>query len=366
MQSVQFVPSQKSLFFSTLRGRVDAYFKERGLSIHANRQMVVKSWVLLACYLTPFVCFILGFPSGPAGLLLWAVMGIALAGIGMSIMHDAHHGAYSESAAVNRWMGYSLNLLGASIHNWKLQHNFLHHTYTNIVGLDHDIDDKGLFRFAPHSPPRYLHRFQFVYAFFVYGLTSLYWVVAKDFAQFFRYIRLKINRNKGKENFVVFVKIIVLKIVYFSTMLALPIALGASPAITLVGFFMMHFLAGLILTVVFQMAHTVEGTTHPIPDAQGNIDNDWAIHQMNTTVNFAPHNKWLSWYVGGLNFQVEHHLFTKICHIHYPAISSIVRQTAIEFGVPYLENKTLAQAFFAHISVLKRFGHWPSPAADLG
>ena len=122
----------------------------------------------------------------------------------------------------------------------------------------------------------------------------------------------------------------------------------------------MHFISGIVLTFVFQLAHTVEGTTHPLPIENGIIENDWAIHQMETTMNFAPDNKILSWYVGGLNYQVEHHLFPKVCHVHYPQIAAIVKQTASEFGIKYLEHKSFRDALNAHFQMLARFGKLPT------
>ena len=170
-----------------------------------------------------------------------------------------------------------------------------------------------------------------------------------------RGIALFAAQNRG-----VVAKIILSKVFYFGLFLFLPlfiVGLPAGPYIT--GFLLMHFVAGIVLTVTFQLAHTVEGTSHPLPDEHSVIGNNWAIHQLNTTVNFARHNKLLSWYLGGLNFQVEHHLFTGICHVHYPAISEIVKSTCEEFGVPYLENKTLGDAVVSHVRTLKRFGKLP-------
>lgn len=360
MQTVRFISRDKNLFFNTLKSRVDAHFQERGISSYANHKMIIKTIILLLMYILPFIALSIFNPSFWGHMILWTLTGIALAGIGMSVMHDANHGAYSKNANVNRWVSYSLNLLGASIHNWKLQHNVLHHTYTNISKLDHDIDDKIVFRFSPHGRPSYFHRFQFIYAFFFYGIMSLYWITIKDFAQFVRYIHLKVNQKSTAENVLIFIKIVLLKVIYFSIIIGFPLYMGAAVSTVVAGFVLMHFVAGIILTVIFQMAHTVEETSHPLPCPAGNIENDWAIHQMNTTMNFARHNKWLSWYVGGLNFQVEHHLFSKVCHVHYPEIAPIVKQTAEEFGVPYLEKQTFWQAFRSHLGALQQFGRMPS------
>jgi linoleoyl-CoA desaturase len=359
-RKVKFVSTDKNLFFSTLRKRVDAYFADNQLSKHANAEMIVKSIVLISCYLLPFFYLLAFQPSFPLSLIFWLIMGLGIAGIGMSVMHDANHGAYSKSKLVNSIMGYTLNLAGGSAFNWKLQHNILHHTYTNVIEMDEDIQDRLVLRFSPHTNVKFYHKLQWLYAFFFYGLLTLYWVVAKDFVQYFLFIKNGVNANSSKENRSMILKIILMKVIYFASMFALPILVFQIPFVEiLLGFLLMHFVAGIILTVIFQLAHTVEGTSHPRPDANGQIENDWAIHQMNTTVNFSRGNRFINWYVGGLNYQIEHHLFPRVCHVHYPAISHIVKETAEEFGIPYMENETFMQALKSHIATLQRFGKLP-------
>ncbi|MDP2385810.1 MAG: acyl-CoA desaturase [Bacteroidota bacterium] len=322
--------------------------------------MVIKTIILLSLYVLPFVATMF-FPSSfGITILLWTIMGFSKAGIGMSVMHDANHGAYSSSSRVNYWLGLTLNMVGGSVFNWKLQHNILHHTYTNVVHMDDDVDDKAFMRFTPHTKVKWYQKLQYIYAFFFYGILTLYWAVAKDFIQFARYTRNGVNKNTREQNYTRVTKIIISKLIYFFIFFFVPVYFFSVPFLyALSGFLLMHFIAGVLLTVVFQLAHSVEGTTYPVPDDTGNIENNWAVHQMNTTVNFARHNKAISWYVGGLNFQVEHHLFPTICHVHYPAVAKIVKATAEEFGVPYLENKTLADALRSHLQTLKNLGRLP-------
>lgn len=348
----------KNLFFSTLRQRVDNYFQENNISKHYNAQMVVKTIILLSAYILPFIAILFLQVSFTIQLILWSVMGVALAGVGMSIMHDANHGAYSASSTANYWLGSTLNACGGSMYNWKLQHNILHHTYTNVLNMDDDIDDKGIMRFSPHTEVKWYHKFQFIYAFLFYGVLTFYWALLKDFVQFYKYKKEGLNKETDSQNRKIVLQMILIKIGYFGAFIGLPIFVFAIPVgQCLAGFFLMHFIAGIILTVTFQLAHTVENTTHPLPDENGTIENTWAIHQLNTTVNFSRKNKLISWYVGGLNFQVEHHLFPAICHVHYPAIAPIVKQTAEEFGIPYLENETLLDAVGSHVQLLKKFGY---------
>jgi linoleoyl-CoA desaturase len=356
---IRFVSTEKSQFYNTLHARVDAYFKEKGISKHADGGIVFKTIVLMSVYLLPLF-FMAWFQPGFAwSLPLWVLMGLGMAGVGMSIMHDANHGAFSENPTINKWVGYSLILLGGSVYNWHLQHNTLHHTFTNITHYDDDIADKPGLRLSPHTELRASTRTQWWHAVFIYCLTTLYWVTGKDFAQYVRYTRTGVNKNTPAQNRVFLAKIIVIKLVYFSLFLGLPIFAGIPALQVIAGFLLMHATGGIILTIIFQLAHSVEETTYPLPNAQGIVENEWAIHQMNTTVNFSRKNRLLSWYVGGLNFQVEHHLFPKICHIHYPNIAGIVQRTATEFNVPYLEHKSFGQALRSHFAMLRRFGRIP-------
>jgi linoleoyl-CoA desaturase len=364
--SVKFINPERNEFFVTVKKRVDQYFLDRHLSKLGDKKLFLKTIILLLLYLAPFVLLNLLSPGWMVSLLLWTIMGIGMAGLGMSVMHDANHGAYASNQGVNWCMSHVLNIMGGSTVNWKLQHNILHHTYTNITGMDDDIANKPALRLSPHSPWYPSHRYQWWHAFFLYGLTSLYWATAKDFAQWVRYRRNKVNNSSARSYKLLLLRLIVDKLIYFFVFLVVPTLIFHVPfAMVITGFLWMHFLAGVVLTVTFQLAHSLEGTDHPVP-VEGIIENDWAIHQMHTTMNFSPGNKWLSWYVGGLNFQVEHHLFPRISHVHYPAIAPIVQATAKEFGIPYLQNLTFISALEAHVRFLKNLGKLPDLDEALG
>lgn len=355
--SIKFNRPDHPEFYNELRRRVDNYFIQQNISKYANAAMIRKTIVILLLYFVPYylLCAVPMFPAWQ--LVCWIAMGLGLAGIGMCIMHDANHGAYSSNAAVNKILGHSLNLVGGSVFNWKNQHNLLHHTYTNVVHYDEDIDDKLILRMSPHTASKKVHRFQYLYAFALYGLTTLYWALLKDFLQFRRHIVNGVNPQNKSRNRKTLLYIIVAKVFYFTYTLVFPLYFLKLPVVPwLTGFLCMHLVAGFVLTVIFQLAHTVEGTQHPLPDKEGSMENSWAIHQLCTTVDFARNNRLLAFYVGGLNFQVEHHLFPRICHIHYPKLAPIVESTAREYGIPYLYNDTFSGALSSHIRTLKRFG----------
>lgn len=351
--------NQLDLDFSTLlHKRINGYFKESKTGRYANREMVIKTIFMFALYLTPYLMIML-FPVSSVWIffLLMAVMGLGKAGIGLSVMHDANHGAYSRKKSINTLLGYSLNVVGANVTNWKIQHNVKHHTYTNIEGHDEDISPKGgVLRLSPHSELRPHHKYQFVYAWFLYGLMTFTWILKKDFFQLVEYTRnglLQKQQSVAKA----WTILVITKVFYLTYMLVLPTLL--TPLAfwqVFLGFFLMHYVAGFILAVIFQPAHVIEGNEYPLPDDSGNVENNWSVHQLMTTCNFAQNNRLLSWYVGGLNFQVEHHLFPNVCHVHYRKISKIVKATAEEYGIPYKSYPSFWSAMVYHKKMLYTLG----------
>jgi linoleoyl-CoA desaturase len=286
-------------------------------------------------------------------------MGFGAAGIGLSIMHDANHGSYSKNPTVNKWLSLTMNLLGGASSTWKIQHNILHHSYTNIYHYDEDIDPGLTMRFSPQAKRKKHQYFQHLYALILYGGLTFLWLLYQDFLQAVNYkkngLDKKADQNFAKELIIM----IITKTIYYVYVLIIPIIVlkdTVAPWQFVVAFFTMHFVAGIVLATVFQSAHVVEGTEFPKPDKDNNIETEWAIHQMHTTSNFAKKNLLLSWYLGGLNYQIEHHLFPTICHIHYRQISKIVMETAKEFKIPYLQHPTFIKAVYSHLKLMKKLG----------
>ncbi len=357
-QKISFVNKDKTKFYAVLKQRVDDYFTSNNLSPHANEKMIFKTVMMLSLYFIPYILIL---TTGMPLWLMWVmtvVMGVGLAGIGMSVMHDANHGAYSSNSFINTIVGQSLNLVGGDAENWKIQHNILHHTYTNIHGHDDDINGRMNMRFSPVAKHNRLQVFQPFYVLFFYAQMTLWWATGKDFAQFVRYNEPRHQRMGKSARLKSIAYIILWKIIYFGYMVALPLlVLNITWWQLLIGFLTLHFVAGLILSIVFQLAHVVEGTSFPQADESGNIENEWAIHQLKTTADFAENNKLLTFYVGGLNYQVVHHLFPRVCHVHYPQIAPIVKQTADEFGIPYLYNPSFFSALRSHFRMLTKLGN---------
>jgi linoleoyl-CoA desaturase len=347
---------EKKLFWKTLKANVHAYFTANNISPKGNTNMVIKTLAMYAMYVVPFV-FILLYPTTPIVALLFAViMGIGKAGIGMSVMHDGLHGSYSAKKWVNRLMGASMYAIGSNVFTWKLQHNVFHHAYTNIDGLDEDIRTRWIIRLCEHTPLKPIHKYQYIYAYFLYSLMTFSMLIG-DIRRLVDYNKSGLTRLHKANPTYELLKALGAKTVYLFTVIGLPIIITAFTWWqVLIGFVVMHLVAGFIFSIVFQMAHIMEHAAQPTVDEHGITKNEWAIHQLLTTVNFAPKNRLLNWYVGGLNFQVEHHLFPNICHLHYKNISPIVEKTAKEFGVPYYSIPSLGKAITSHTNKLKELG----------
>ncbi|MBI2270067.1 MAG: acyl-CoA desaturase [Bacteroidetes bacterium] len=363
MKPVRFIGKDRTEFSATLRKNVNNYFRENNISVNGNRILFLKTAILSALYIIPFILILTIPMKGITALLLCAVIAIGMSGIGMSVMHDGGHGAYSDKKWVNKIMAKTMYILGGCVFNWNMQHNIMHHTFTNILGYDEDIEPRAVIRLSPHAPALKFQRFQHIYALFLYGMMSLS-LVTKDFRQLWLYYKKGVLKQQNAEPVAEFLTLFTTKVLYLFTAIVLPVLLtDFSWWQVLIGFLLMHFISGVIMSTIFQMAHIVEGADHPLINVEGNIDNEWVIHQLYTTSNFARNNALLNWFIGGLNFQIEHHLFPNISHVHYPAIAPIVEKTAYEFGLPYNMKPTFFGALKSHLRTLKEFGERKAAAA---
>jgi linoleoyl-CoA desaturase len=356
VEKITFSSEGTSEAFLRLREQVSDFFAARSVSDKANASMIVRTIVMLGVTFGAYG-LILTNRVPPLGMLgLAMVVGVGFAGIGFGIAHDALHGAYSSSPRVNAVLGLTFDLCGASSYMWKIGHNVVHHTYTNIPGVDGDVSGSPLLRQCPSAPLRPCHRYQHLYAFPLYSLATLNWVLLKDYKDIFeRHWGAEHDRVHPRKDIVA---LLAMKAFYYTWSLVIPLlVLRVAWWQVLLGFLAMHLTAGMILGVVFQLAHIVEGAAFPNPDGTGQISDTWLAHQLATTANFANGNRLLTWYVGGLNHQIEHHLFPRVCSMHYPAIQHLVRATAQAQGLTYQHQPTLWAALQSHYRMLRELGN---------
>lgn len=358
MQSIKFVPrdKQQKEFASVLAKRVRQYFKKNNYSKFGGTKILIKAAIMLSLYITPFVLVLtIDMPIWLA-FLMTIVMGIGEAGIGMGVMHDAAHGSFSKYKWLNNLMANSMFLLGSSLINWKIQHNVLHHTYPNVYEYDNDIDTKALIRLSKHADHHRVFKYQYIFGPLLYSFMTLAKFVG-DFSQLIEYNRIEALKIYDSS----FVKqlwvLIISKLVYLGIFIALPIIFtDFAWWQVLIGFFVMHAVASMIMGTVFQLAHVVEGMDEPLPNEEGVINNQFFVHQLETTSDFSSKKTLLGWYVGGLDYQAIHHLFPGVSHVHYHDLTNIVRETAKEYGQPYNRQKSFFTALRSHLVMLKKLG----------
>jgi linoleoyl-CoA desaturase len=344
-------------FLRELRSRVNAYFETTKKSPRDVPAMYFKTATILVWLVATYVTLVFFVTSPWAVVPLAMLLGLAFAAVGFNIQHDGGHKAVSDRQWVNRLMAVSMDLMGGSSYIWDFKHNAIHHTYTNINGHDDDINVGMLGRLSPEQPRYKFHRLQHVYMWLLYGFLMVKWQLFDDFYQLARgkIGSHRIPRPRGKD-LAVFV---IGKIFFFSMIFVVPMMLHS--VWTVLGVYLIAaFVEGIVTSIVFQLAHCVEEAEFPVPSINDagleQMDNAWAVHQVQTTVNFAGRNPVLSWLLGGLNFQIEHHLFHKICHVHYPALSKVVEETCREFGIQYKAHRTFVSALGSHARFLMMMG----------
>jgi linoleoyl-CoA desaturase len=337
-----------------LRRRVDEYFRASGRRQRDCSQMYVKTAIVVAGFVGSYVGLVFVAQTWWQGLLLAVLLGLSAAEIGFNIQHDGGHQAYSNHPWVNTLMAMTLELIGGSSYLWRWKHVVFHHTYVNITGHDTDVDLGLLARLTPHQKRRAFHRWQHLYLWPLYGLLAIKWQLIDDFRKLIngKISNQRFPRPKGWA-LVIFVAG---KAVFFTVAFGIP-SLFHPVGVVLSYYAVAGLVTGIVLSVVFQVAHCVEEAEFPLPrESSGRLDNAWAIHQAETTVDFARQSRVVAWLFGGLNFQIEHHLFPRISHVNYPAISKLVDETCRDFGIRYTEHKSFRAGLASHFRWLRRMG----------
>ena len=353
--------NKNNVFYTSLKASVENYFTSNNIKKTGNWKLYSKALILVPSGVAIYIALLtLSLPALPA-ILLAGLLGLIMASIGFNMMHDACHGSYSSKKWVNELVGYSLNVLGGNSFIWKFKHNIIHHTYTNVDGVDDDIAKSPIMRHCSSQKWVPAHRFQHIYIVLVYAISSFAWVFIMDFNKYFsqKIYTTPLQKMSTKEHVIFWLSKVFNVVVY----IAVPVYfVGWGP--WAIGFAAMHVTMGLSLALVFQLAHVVEHVEFEAAFGMETklIENEWAIHQVKTTANFAPRNFLVNWYVGGLNYQVEHHLFPRVSHVHYPAISKIVEQACKEYNLPYNTFPTMTQSLISHFRMMKQLGRKPQPA----
>lgn len=352
--SIPKFPSTANSLHNELRKRVQAYFEDKKILQTGNRKLFFKAAILITIFLALYIHLVFFTPIWYVAITECIFLGGTIAAIGFNVMHDGSHGSFSQRKFLNRLAAYSISMLGANHFMWNMKHNMIHHSFTNVDGVDDDIEIGVLMRMAPTQKHLKMHKFQHVYFWVLYMLLYIFWIFFSDYKKYFnqKIGNVPLKKMELRQHLAFWM----VKIYHAAVFIVIPIAFAGWLA-WLIGFLTVCFVAGFILSIVFQLAHTVEHTEFPIASIDTNkLPDEFAAHQIKTTANFATKNKLVSWLVGGLNFQIEHHLFPKISHVHYPAISHIIKSVCAEYQLQYIEYPTTRKAIAAHVRFLRQMG----------
>jgi linoleoyl-CoA desaturase len=344
-------------FQNELRRRVDGFFEGNGNRRRDLPQMYLKTFILLAAFAVFYWLLVFVVQAWWLALPLAILLGLATAGIGFNIQHDGGHDAYSERPWINKLMALTLDLIGRSSYSWHYKHGVYHHTYVNITDEDTDIDLGVLARLTPHQKRRWFHRWQHIYIWALYGMAAIKWQLIDDFKDFItgRIGEHRIPRPKGGD----LVAFVVGKAVFLTLAFGIPILLHRVWVVFAV-YGIVAMTVGIVLSVVFQLAHIVEEAGFPTPqEGTADMEHAWAVHQVETTVDFSRRSRAAAWLLGGLNFQIEHHLLPRICHVNFPALSRIVEDLCRECGVKYNQHPSFRAGLASHFRWLRQMGEPP-------
>jgi linoleoyl-CoA desaturase len=345
-------PACAPSFPKVLRRRLDDFFSEGNISPKANSAMWAKIAVGLAVLAGSWIALYALKPDSWRFVGLYLINAIAQTFLLLNIAHDSNHNAISSVRSVNKALNYVFDVCGISSYMWRILHHRGHHSCINLHDEDDALTGRGILRFTPHEPRTPLHRFQHIYALFLYAVFSLDYVFVRDFECFFfpTHDYLKQARHPAREYVILFAG----KGFYLTYMLILPVVLlGKSPLLVGLSFLLAHLIIGLSVALVFQTTHSVDSTYFPL--SRSEFDNG-IYHIFATTADYATTNPLVGWLVGGLNHHIVHHLCPFVCHTHYAPLTQIVKETAEEYGIPYRQHPTMSRAIKHHLLLLKQLG----------
>src|SRR3954468_8164455 len=268
-------------FHADLKKRISDYFEQVGASTTGNYNLFIKAVILMASCMLVYIHLVFFTPPVVWALLECVLLGGIVAAIGFNVMHDGAHGSFSRYKWVNVFAAFSLNILGGNSFMWNVKHNIIHHAYTNVDGVDDDIDIQPWMRMSETQKKYKLHKYQHIYFWFLYSMLYIFWIFVLDYQKYFksRVGNMELKKMTINDHLVFWG----FKIFHAFLFIGLPIYMLGFTS-WLIGFLIFTCFAGLVLSLVFQLAHTVEHTSFPMPDEiTGKMENEWAIHQIKTT-----------------------------------------------------------------------------------
>ena len=344
---------EDAILFERIQKRIKSAISQDAKGIRANS----FTWLKLGIYL----CLIAVAWSGAylADNVNMFTLAYVLAGffsllLSFIFSHDAAHNALFKSRKANRiFFEIVFNAQGSNAHFWRIRHIQGHHVYTNMPGYDADLDNNPLLRLHNSQKLRSWHRIQFLYAPLLYASYTLFWIFIKDIVYpLSLYKRKGIKRGQLLRHYSL---MLLYKCVYVVAYLLLPYLFTPfSFSTILFAFLGMHLLLSLYLSITFLISHYGHSVQY-IQEAGTAANRSWFAHQVDVCIDFHPCSKVANFIFGGFNAHLAHHLFPAYCHVHYPAISVIIREELKGYSIPY-KSYPYWKAVQMHFLLLHKLG----------
>lgn len=343
-------------FYKSLKKEVDLL-----LTTKTIKRAKIKIWLKFASYFILF-CFgiVLLYYNNYENNFLLLTLNYVFIGqlsilLAFNISHDAVHNTISKFNKFNSFIyHFTFNLQGTNARLWKIRHLSSHHIFPNVGGCDADIDDNLFLRMSPTQKKYVWHKYQYIYAPFLYAFYTLHWIFIKDFI----YLNKKDLANLKNQKFSVWVKLelVFWKVFYLFYMLFLPLIFTDVAFLNLLlAFFIVHLFISLFFVFTLIISHLCSETEFPNTDKNGYLPYNYYEHQLVVSLDYHPTNRFANWIFGGFNSHAAHHLFPKIPHTCYTIITPLIKQYAKEFNYPYNELNIL-KAIESHFRYLKKLG----------
>jgi linoleoyl-CoA desaturase len=346
-------------FILETRREVEVYLASRRTRLRARIELYAKTVVALVLWAASWTVLVLVHPGLWLALVSLAGLILATILIGFCVQHDANHGAYFRSRRSNHLLGWTADaLLGFSSYAWRVKHNVAHHTYTNVDGYDDDVSQTPFARLLPSQRSRPWYRLQLVYIWPLYSLMVIRWQTGADVTALIRgrIANSAVHMPRRWD----LAGLVGGKAVFIAWAIVAPLFVYPWWVVA-AGYVGYTMVTSLVTATTFQLAHCVEEAEFTTAEQLSSERRVWAVHEVETTVNFCPRNRVLTWLLGGLNFQIEHHLFPRVAHTHYPGIAEIVRRNAAKHGIRYTAQPSLRAALRSHQRHLRNLGRMGLP-----
>lgn len=345
--------------YRALKESTRNYFQGSGKSRHADQVMWIKMSLFFLLTVSGYILLItFGAMSLVFACSTYLLFMFSSTLFVVTVAHDASHKALFKSKMANRLLSYSWNFVGISRNLWEIKHHHSHHIYTNIPNRDVDIAESPLLRFSPGYRYRSYYRYQHLYAPFLYILFGIFFVFVKDFVNFFTKKFHPYGAGKLPKLFLVqllFTKLVYLTVSFIIPLMVLPYAwwqVLAMYGVSLV-------ICGVFMLLILVVPHINEDAAMHESGYSIKNQDEWALHQVQATIDSSVNSALLNWFTGGLNTHLVHHLFPEVCHIHYIQLTRVIKKELKERGIMYKE-KTFARSITDHFKYLKLMGMEPA------